>query len=69
MKTETIKVYRCRQGSCNKLSTGIMISHYGKCFSCHFREFTGPGKIGLLEEIVTLIRHYIVKRRENYARK
>lgn len=61
---ETIKVYRCRQGNCKKLSTSVMIGHYSRCFNCHFREFTGPGKIGLLEEIITLIRHYIIQRRE-----
>jgi len=42
-----------------------MIEHYGKCFNCEFKEFTGPGKIGLLEEIVTLIRDWIITKREN----
>lgn len=63
MKVETIKVYRCKFPKCLKLSTSAMIKNNGRCFSCGWREFTNSGKIGIIEEIITLIRHYFISRR------
>jgi len=58
---QKVKIYRCRKGSCNRLATNVMISYYGKCYNCWFKEFTGPGRTRLGEELMLVLRHCYAK--------
>lgn len=61
--TVDIRAYRCEDGRCRKLSTKEMINYYGRCKHCYSRRFTNTGKIGLFEELKTLINHIYVNYR------
>ena len=64
-----VKVYRCYQGNCKKMSTTSMIQYYKVCYGCGFNKFSGCGKIGTIEAIIVLIRNYLIKRKLKRERK